>query len=149
MRGGLLALWGCIAAMSVRGQIDQALAAHLIAPSFETPAISKAHLLVTRAASIGLVWFAQEAPGARGFGTFAFVVHTRLLHPLHETIDHLFLPGFFERDGEFVAVDLHHLAVAEFLVEHAVGQGKFRNGAGGFRDQLAFDDHRAALVARA
>src|SRR3981081_2557812 len=69
------------------------------------------------------------------------------LHPLHETIDHLFLAGLFERDGELVAVDLDHQAVAEFLVEHAVGQGKFRNGAGGFRDQLAFDGNGCALVA--
>src|ERR1039458_2101933 len=42
------------------------------------------------------------------------------LNPLHETIDHLFLAGFFKRDGEFVAVDFHHVAIAEFLVEHAV-----------------------------
>jgi hypothetical protein len=42
------------------------------------------------------------------------------LHPLHKAIDHLFLAGLFERDGELVAVDLHHLAVAELLVEHPV-----------------------------
>src|ERR1700749_5100572 len=40
--------------------------------------------------------------------------------PLHKTIDHLFLAGLFEGDGELVAVDLCHLAVAEFLVNHAV-----------------------------
>src|SRR5580693_4219004 len=68
-------------------------------------------------------------------------------HPLHKTIDHLFLAGFFERDGELVAVDLHHLAIAEFLVKHAIMKRKFRNGAGGFRDQLALDGDRAALVA--
>src|ERR1700691_5588459 len=70
-------------------------------------------------------------------------------HPLDETIDHFFLAGFFEGDGELVAVDLHHLAIAEFLVKHAVAQGEFRNGAGGFRDQLAFDGHRRALGAGA
>src|SRR5260370_20888628 len=67
--------------------------------------------------------------------------------PLHETIDHLFLAGLLKGDGELVAVDLHHLAVAEFLLKHPVLQGKFRNAAGGFRDQLALDGHRAALVA--
>ena len=86
------------------------------------PAISKTHLLITRAASVRLMWLAHKAPGARGFGTFAFVVHALLLRPLHETIDHLFLAGLFEGDGKLVAVDLHHLAVAEFLVKHAVGQ---------------------------
>src|SRR5437899_9316109 len=67
-------------------------------------------------------------------------------HPLHETIDHLLLAGLLEGDGELVAVDLHHLAIAELLVKHPVVQRKLRNGAGGFRDQLAFDGHRAALV---
>src|SRR5882762_10374311 len=70
------------------------------------------------------------------------------LYPLHKTIDHLLLPGLFEGDGELVAVDLHHLAVAEFLVKHAVVEGKFRNRAGGFRDQLALDGYGCALVAR-
>src|SRR6202795_2693969 len=68
--------------------------------------------------------------------------------PLDETVDHLFLAGLLKGDGELVAVDLHHLAVAEFLVKHPVVQGKFRNGAGGFRDQLALDHHRSALAAR-
>src|SRR3954453_17813964 len=70
------------------------------------------------------------------------------LHPLDETIDHLLLAGLLERDRQLVAVDLHHVAVAEFLVKHAVVEREFRNGAGGFRDQFAFDHHRAALVAR-
>src|SRR4029450_7471809 len=70
------------------------------------------------------------------------------LSPLDETIDHLLLAGLFERDRQLVAVDLHHVAVAEFLVKHAVVEREFRNGAGGFRDQFAFDHHRAALVAR-
>src|SRR5260370_2944849 len=67
--------------------------------------------------------------------------------PLQETIDHLFLAGLLKGDGELVAVDLSDLAVAELLVKHPVVQGKFRGGAGGFRDQLALDGHRAALVA--
>src|SRR5438105_7879828 len=70
------------------------------------------------------------------------------LHPLHETIDHLLLAGLFERDRQLVAVDLHYVAVAEFLVKHAVVEREFRNGTGGFCDQFAFDHDRAALVAR-
>src|SRR6185369_16025170 len=72
----------------------------------------------------------------------------RALRPLHETIDHLLLAGLLECDRQLVTVDLHHVAVAEFLVKHAVVEREFRNRAGGFRDQLAFDHHRAALVAR-
>src|ERR1700683_5848451 len=68
-------------------------------------------------------------------------------HPLHKTVDHLFLAGLFERDGELVAVDLHHLAVAEFLVKHAIAERELRNGAGGFRDPCAFEGHGRALVA--
>src|SRR5215211_6593193 len=70
------------------------------------------------------------------------------LNPLHETIDHLLLAGLLERDRQLVAVDLHHVAIAEFLVKHAVVERELRNRAGGFRDQLAFDHHRAAFVAR-
>jgi hypothetical protein len=40
--------------------------------------------------------------------------------PLYEAIDHLLRPGLFEGDGELVAVHLHHMAVAEFLVKHPV-----------------------------
>src|ERR1700730_11975265 len=72
----------------------------------------------------------------------------QMLDPLHETIDHLFLAGLLARDGELVAVDLHHMAVAEFLVEHAVIDREFRSRAGRFRDQFAFDGHRRALAAR-
>ena len=38
------------------------------------------------------------------------------LRPLHETIDHLLLAGFLERNRQLIAVDLHDVAVAEFLV---------------------------------
>src|SRR5450759_4359199 len=68
--------------------------------------------------------------------------------PLDKTIDHFLLAGLLEGDRELVAVDLHHLAVAEFLVKYAVVEREFRRGAGGFRDQLAFDGHGCALVAR-
>src|SRR5882757_5152855 len=44
------------------------------------------------------------------------------LNPFHETIDYLLLAGLFERDRQLVAIDFHHVAVAEFLVEHAVLQ---------------------------
>src|ERR1700733_2506948 len=70
-----------------------------------------------------------------------------LSNPLDETIDHLFLAGFLKRNRQLVAVDFHHVAVAEFLVEHPIVQREFRHGAGGFRDQLAFDDHWPALAA--
>src|SRR6187431_3234216 len=70
------------------------------------------------------------------------------LHPLDETIDHLLLAGLFERDRQLVAIDLHHVAVAEFLVKHAIVECELRNRAGGFCHQLAFDHHRAVLVAR-
>ena len=40
--------------------------------------------------------------------------------PLHELVDHLFLAGFVEIDGEFVAFDVGDAAVAEFLVEDAL-----------------------------
>src|SRR5580700_8115397 len=63
-------------------------------------------------------------------------------HPLHEAIHHLLLAGPVERDGELVALDVEHVAVAEFLVEHAVAGREGRNGAGGFRHQLAFDRER-------
>src|SRR5215207_755826 len=70
------------------------------------------------------------------------------LHPLHKTIDHLLLAGLLERDRQLVAVDLHHVAVAELLVKHAVVECELRNRAGGFCHQFAFDHHRAVLVAR-
>src|ERR1700739_1263358 len=66
---------------------------------------------------------------------------------LHKTIDNLLLAGLVEHDGKLVAVDLYHLAVAEFQVEPGVVRIEFRGGRGGLRDQLAFDGHRAALVA--
>ena len=71
-------------------------------------------------------------------------VHSR---PLHETIDHLFLTGLFKGDGELVAVDFHHLAVAELLVKYAVVERELRNSAGRFRDQFALDHHRPAFAA--
>src|SRR5882757_6327019 len=67
------------------------------------------------------------------------------LSPLHKTIDHLLLAGLLEGNGELVAVDLDHVAVAEFLVKHAVVEREFGNRASGFRDQFALDHHRPAL----
>src|SRR6202011_1836099 len=126
----------------------QAFAAHLISSDFKTPAIPKTHVLMSWTASIGLMWLAHEATRACGFGAFAFMIHASSLHPLDKTIDHLLLAGLFKDDGELVAVDLHHLAVAEFLVEHAVVERKLRRGAGGLCYQFAFDGHWRALVAR-
>src|SRR5215213_10009737 len=39
---------------------------------------------------------------------------------LHEAVYHALFAGFVEGDGELVPVYRHHIAVAEFLVEHAV-----------------------------
>src|SRR4029077_5296081 len=44
----------------------------------------------------------------------------RISHPLHEAIHPLLFARSIERDGELVALDLYDVAVAEFLVEHAV-----------------------------
>jgi hypothetical protein len=84
-------------------QAGQTLATHLVASNLKAPPIAKTHVLVTRAAAIGLMRLAQEAARTRGFWAFAFVVHKRLLHPLHKTIDHLLLAGHLGRDGELVA----------------------------------------------
>src|ERR1043166_958712 len=51
------------------------------------------------------------------FGTWCSTSGSR---PAHEIVDHAFLAGFVEIDGELVAFDAAHEAVAEFLVEHAV-----------------------------
>jgi hypothetical protein len=41
-------------------------------------------------------------------------------HPRNEAVHHLLLAGVVEVDDEFVAFHVGHIAVAEFLVEHAV-----------------------------
>src|SRR5439155_26391090 len=69
--------------------------------------------------------------GTRGGVRNASDREKRPLYPLGETIDDLLLAGLLERDRQLVAVDLHHVAVAEFLVKHAIVQREFRNGAGG------------------
>src|SRR6267378_2578273 len=66
--------------------------------------------------------------------------------PLDETVDDLLLAGLLEGDGEFVAVDLDDMAVAELLVKHAIVQRELRHRAGGFRDQFALDGQRRALL---
>src|SRR5246127_583541 len=67
--------------------------------------------------------------------------------PLDKTVHDLLLAGLVEGDGELVAVDLHDMAVAEFLVEDAVVERELRHGAGGFCHQLALDSEGAASVA--
>jgi hypothetical protein len=66
--------------------------------------------------------------------------------PLHKTIHHALFAGLVEGDGELVAVDVDDVAVAEFLVEHAVADREGGGGAGGFGDQFAFDGERAAAA---
>src|SRR5579864_6620973 len=65
-------------------------------------------------------------------------------HPRHETIHHLLLAGAVEGDGELVAFDMDDVAVAEFLVEHAVADREGRDGAGRFRHELALDGEARA-----
>ena len=99
---------------------NEAFAAHLFSACLKTPTVSKLHILMTRAAAIGLVRLAQQTARAGGLRAFAFVIHEVNSNPLDETIDHLLLAGLLERNCQLVAVDLHHVAVAEFLVKHAV-----------------------------
>ena len=66
----------------------------------------------------------------------------RQLRPLHECIHHPLLAGLVELDRELVAVHCRDVAVAEFLVEHAVAHIVGGDGAGRFRDQFAFNSDR-------
>ena len=63
-------------------------------------------------------------------------------HPRHKAIHHAFFAGFVELDGELVAVDGDHFAIAEFLVKDAVAAAERRGRAGRARHQLAFDGER-------
>jgi len=48
----------------------------------------------------------------------------RASHPLDKAIHHAFFPRSVEGNGELVAVDGHHVAIAEFLVKYAVTDGE-------------------------
>jgi hypothetical protein len=48
---------------------------HLFSASLETPTVSKPHILMTRAAAVGLVRLAQQTARAGGLRAFAFVIH--------------------------------------------------------------------------
>src|SRR5690242_10103246 len=58
---------------------------------------------------------------------------------LDEGVDHLLLPCLVEIDGELVAVDMGHPAIAEFLVEHAHADLEPHTFRGARRDQRAVD----------
>src|SRR5712675_1924211 len=73
-------------------------------------------------------------------------MNRRFLHPLHETIHHALLAGLVELDGELVAVDRDHVAVAELDVEDAVADLVSGYGAGRLGDQFAFDGERTAAA---
>src|ERR1043166_8032582 len=75
------------------------------------------------------------------FGTWCSTSGSR---PAHEIVDHAFLAGFVEIDGELVAFDAAHEAVAEFLVEHAVAARILRGGGIGslHRECLRLDHGR-------
>src|SRR5579862_5777860 len=68
------------------------------------------------------------------------------LCPCHEAVQHLLLSGAVEGDGEFVALDMHNIAAAELLVEHAVANRECRHRAGRFCHQLALDSVRAGAA---
>src|SRR6516162_8550005 len=73
-------------------------------------------------------------------------------HPFHKAVHHPLLASLVELHDQLVAVDRGDVAVAEFLVEHAIAHGKGGDGAGRFGDQLAFDGERKTaprLTARA
>src|SRR5262245_29707797 len=67
-------------------------------------------------------------------------------YPLHKTIHHAFLARLVELNRQLVAVDVDDVAVAKFLVKHAVADREGGDGAGGFGDELAFDGERAAAA---
>ena len=67
--------------------------------------------------------------------------------PLDEAVDDLLLAGLVEGDGQLVAIDPDHFAIAELLVKHAVAEREFGGCSGGLRDQLALDRQRPAFVA--
>ena len=61
----------------------------------------------------------------------------------HEAVENALLAGLVEVDGQLVAVDRRDVAVAEFLVEHPVADGK-EGGLGRHRlgDEFAVDGAR-------
>src|SRR5271165_834760 len=67
--------------------------------------------------------------------------------PLHEAVDNALLARPVEMDGELVAVNGGDIAVAEFLMKHALADDVVGDGAGGLGDQLAFDGGRRAWIA--
>lgn len=69
-------------------------------------------------------------------------------HRSHKPVQHAFLAGLVEVDGQLVAFDGRDVAIAEFLVEDAVADAEGRGLVGdGFGDQFAVDG--AALYAGA
>src|SRR5579871_5803510 len=65
-------------------------------------------------------------------------------HPLDEAVDHALLTRLVELDGELVAVDRGHVAVAELDVEDAVADRIIGDGAGRSSYELALDGERSA-----
>jgi hypothetical protein len=51
-------------------------------------------------------------------------------HPFHEAVHHTLFSGLVEREGELVAVDGDDVAVAEFLVKHALADREIGDGSG-------------------
>src|SRR5215475_12637988 len=68
----------------------------------------------------------------------------RVLSPFDKRVDHALLARLVESDEELVAFDRDDVAVAEFLVEHALADAVRRGRTGRARHQFAVDRHRAA-----
>jgi hypothetical protein len=66
-------------------------------------------------------------------------------HTFHKTVDHLLSPAFSKAMVSLLP-SIFTMAVAEFLVKHAVVQRELGDGAGGFRDQFALDTIGPRLV---
>src|SRR5207237_1091425 len=62
---------------------------------------------------------------------------------------HAFFAGLVERDGELVAVDMRHIAVAELLMKDAVAGSEGGDRPGRFGNEFALDGERGAAFDRA
>src|SRR5215467_336048 len=67
-------------------------------------------------------------------------------HPSHPAIERLLLAGLVEQDGQLVALDRDHVAIAEFLMEHPIADRELGGRAGRLGDQLALDGERAGAA---
>src|SRR5207249_11227408 len=69
-----------------------------------------------------------------------------VLHPPYPAIERLLLASLVEQDGQLVALDRDHVAIAEFLMEHPVADRELGARAGRLGDELALDGERAGAT---